>query len=165
MHPTSRQRHVLILLVVLIFVAAWLRLWRLTELPPGVWYDEAYYAMDALWILETRSPQVFFIGNNGREPLWQYLAAISMAVLGVRPYAFRLVSVLVGIVTLPLMYRWLVTLFFPDPNRSWLALIATTGYAFSFWQVMMSRTGYRVTVFPPFVILTAYLFWRGWQRR
>jgi hypothetical protein len=46
-----------------------------------------------------------------------------------------------------------------------LALIATTGYAFSFWQVMMSRTGYRVSVFPPFVILTAYLFWRGWQRR
>ncbi len=93
--------------------------------------------MNALWVLETRSPQVFFVGNNGREPMLHYLGALSMVILGATPYAFRLTSALAGILTVPPMYRWIVALFAHDPDRHWLGLVAAIGLAFSFWHVLI----------------------------
>lgn len=165
MNISFRQKYIFGLLIILILVAAWLRLWRLPVLPPGLWYDEAYNAMDAIWMFETRLPRPFLIGNYGREPMFSYLGALSMALLGATPYTFRLVAALVGILTVPLLYRWLVTFFRHDPDRHWLGLIAATGFTFSFWYLVISRSGYRAVLFPFFVILTAYLFWRGWQAR
>ena len=43
------KRH--FLLIGLILVGFCLRLWQLPQTPPGLWYDEAYYAMDAAWLL------------------------------------------------------------------------------------------------------------------
>jgi hypothetical protein len=154
-------QHSLILVVML--MAAWLHLWRLPQVPPGFWYDEAYEAMDGIWMLDTHKPQVFFVGNNGREPMLSYLGALSMSFLGATPYTFRLVSALLTILAIPLMYRWLITFFAGNPERHWLGLIAATGLNFSLWYLVMSRTGYRAALFPLFVILTAYLFWQGWR--
>jgi 4-amino-4-deoxy-L-arabinose transferase-like glycosyltransferase len=146
-------------------MAAWLRLWHLAEVPPGFWYDEAYEAMDALWMLDTGQPQIFFVGNNGREPMMAYLGALSMSLLGATPYSLRLVSALAGILTIPLMYRWLTYFWADNPANRWLGLIAAAGLTFSFWHLMISRTGYRVALFPLFFILTIYLFWLGWRRQ
>jgi 4-amino-4-deoxy-L-arabinose transferase-like glycosyltransferase len=151
------------LMIVLILAAFWLRLWRLPDVPPGFWFDEAYSAMDALWMIETRAPQAFLIGNYGREPMFHYLGGLSMAVLGAKPYAFRLVSALASMVTIPLVYRWLVTFFPEDPDRHWLGLTAAAGMTFSSWYTVMSRTGYRASLLPPCVALTLFLFWRAWR--
>ncbi len=152
-----------ILILIVILLAAWLRLWRLSEGP--LWLDEAYNAMDALWILETHSLQPFFVDNNGRETMLHYLGAFSMSILGATPFAFRLVAVSIGILTIPLTYRWVVTLFATRPDHRWLALIAATGLGTSFWHVLTSRSGFRTILIPFFVILTTYLFWYGWQNR
>jgi len=166
MHRTlSRWFHQSLILFV-ILAAAWLRLWQLNSLPPGFWYDEAYNAMDAIWMLDTHSPKMLFIhDNNANEPAIHYLGALSMGILGAKPYTFRLVPVLVGILTIALMYRWLITFFADHSDRRWLALLAAAGLAFSFWHVAMSRIGFRVFLFPLIVILTTYLFWYGWQNR
>jgi len=165
--PDKQRQDALVygLLIALILVTVGLRLCGLAHLPLGLWYDEAYNAMDSLWMLESGSPQVFFWGNNGREPMLHYLAALSMGTLGATPYALRLVSALAAILTIPLVFKWLVTLFDSDPDRRWLALIATAGFSFSFWYLVMSRTGHRTVLLPFFAILTAYLFWRGWRGR
>jgi 4-amino-4-deoxy-L-arabinose transferase-like glycosyltransferase len=151
------------LLIILILLTAGLRLADLPVLPPGLWYDEAYNAMDALWMLESGDPQVFFWGNNGREPMLHFLGALSMAILGATPYAFRLVSAMAAVLTVPLLFRWMVSLFQNDSDRHWVALLAATGLAFSFWYLVMSRTGHRTVLFPFFTILTSYLFWRSWR--
>lgn len=36
------------LLLGLLPVTAWFRLWQLNVIPPGLWFDEAYNAMDAV---------------------------------------------------------------------------------------------------------------------
>ncbi|MEW5959471.1 MAG: hypothetical protein AB1801_17240, partial [Chloroflexota bacterium] len=64
-----------------------------------------------------------------------------------------------------LAYRLALTLFADRPGRRWLAFFTAAGLAFSFWHVVMSRTAYEATLVPPFLALTGYLFWRGWQRR
>jgi 4-amino-4-deoxy-L-arabinose transferase-like glycosyltransferase len=133
------------LMLLVTLAAAWLRWWQLPDLPPGFWYDEAYNAMD--------------------EPMIHYFGALSMVMFGAKPYTFRLVAVFAGVLTVALMYRWLVTFFADDPDRRWLALIAATGLAFSFWHVAMSRIGFRAILFPFIVILTAYFFWYGLTNR
>jgi 4-amino-4-deoxy-L-arabinose transferase-like glycosyltransferase len=161
-HHKSYKLHLTLLLV--LTLAAWLRLWRLPDVPPGLFRDEAYNAMDITWMLDTRSPQIFFTLLHGREPMFFYLAALFMGVLGNTVYVLRLVSVFVGILTLPLTYRWLATLFADHPDRCWLSLIATAGLAFSFWFVLLNRTGLRANLTSLFVILTLHFFWQGWQR-
>jgi 4-amino-4-deoxy-L-arabinose transferase-like glycosyltransferase len=161
--PVTGASLIYVLLLLVLLVTAALRLYELPTLPPGLWYDEAYYAADAAWVAETHSLQVFFPGNNGREPLMPYLGAASMTVLGQTPYALRLVSALAAVLTVALLYRWLTTMFAGDPDRRWLALIAAGGLTFSFWYLVMSRTGHRAALFPVCLVLTFWLFWRAWR--
>ncbi|MBK9054198.1 MAG: glycosyltransferase family 39 protein [Chloroflexi bacterium] len=110
------------LLILALFAAAFLRFWQLDSLPPGLYHDEAYYALDALSLLEgktfpiyyegwelyaqdahaqrpatpTRFP-IFFEGNYGREPLHVYLLALSIKLFGATPFAIRLVVALSGV--------------------------------------------------------------------
>lgn len=158
-----RPVHCALLLIVLI-VALATHLYKLGHLPYGLWYDEAYYAMDATWVAETHALQIFFPGNNGREPLMPYLGALSMELLGETPYALRLVSVLVAVLTVALLYRWLVVMFVDEPNRHWVGLIAAGGFAFSLWYLVMSRTGHRAALVPACFVLVAWFFWRAWWR-
>jgi len=153
------------LILSLLLLAAWFRVWRFADLPPGLWYDEAYNGMDSLAMLETGSPQLFFNGNSGREPLFLYLQSLSLKLLGPAPYALRLVSGVVGLLTIALMYRWLLNFFSQEPDRYWLALIGAAGLTFSLWHVSMSRTGYRAVLVPLFVLLISDLFWQAWQKR
>lgn len=152
------------LMLALILISAGLRLWQLPAIPPGLWYDEAYNGMDALHMLDTGSAHAFFLGNHGREPLIHYLSALMMGLLGASPYTLRLVSALQSLIAIALVYRWLVTLFADEPDRHWLALIASAGLAVSFWYQIMTRNSYRAGLVPLFMALTSYLFWRAWRR-
>mgnify|MGYP005844238051 FL=1 len=153
------------LMVLLLLISAALRLWQLPAIPPGLWYDEAYNGMDALRMLDNGSPQAFFVGNHGREPLIHYLSAAVMWLAGASPYTLRLVSALQALLAIALLYRWLVVLFADIPEQRWLALTGSAGLAVSFWYLVMTRNSYRATLVPTFVALSGYLFWRAWRRR
>jgi 4-amino-4-deoxy-L-arabinose transferase-like glycosyltransferase len=144
-------------------IAAWLRLWRLPDVPPGLDYDEAFEGLDALWMLKTGTPYLFMASNHGREALFLYPVAFLVTLLGASPFTLRLTSALAGILTIPLLYRLTKTMFRDDPHRDWLALISAAGLAVSLWHIGMSRVPLRAILVPLFFILTAYLFWRGWQ--
>ncbi|MCS6889861.1 MAG: hypothetical protein NZQ09_16785, partial [Chloroflexus sp.] len=83
------------LLVILLF-GAWARLYRLEALPPGLYSDEAWYALDALDVLAGARP-IYFPANNGREPLFIYLLSFSIELFGQTPYAVRLPAALLGV--------------------------------------------------------------------
>ena len=68
----SKQIGVRSLILGLIMLAAWLRLWQLDTIPPGMWYDEGYNALETIGMLGTGRFQIFLIGNNGREALFFY---------------------------------------------------------------------------------------------
>lgn len=150
-------------------LATALRLWRLDVLPPGLFFDEAYNGFDARQILQGDHFPLFFPANNGREPLFIYLQAVSVAVLGATPYALRVVSALVGIVTIPILYFCAHTLLRPMPSTpeqqrtaGWLALVAAAGAAVSYWHLSLSRLGFRANLLIPLSALAIAFFWRGW---
>jgi len=147
----------------LVLLAVWLRFWQLDCLPPGLWFDESYNGMDAIWMMTTRIWPIFLAGNNGREALYHYWLTGVIFVLGNTAYAIRLSAVLLSVIAPPLMYRWGITLFRGQRNAQWLALVGTAGLVTSFWYLLMNRTGYRANLLPLFVLATSWLFWRGWQ--
>ena len=55
-------------------------------------------------VLSGKGLPLYFAANNGREPLFIYLQTLAVAILGASPYALRLVSALIGILTVPAVY-------------------------------------------------------------
>lgn len=160
------------ILLPLILLAFFLRVWQLPQIPPGLWYDEAYYSMDAAWLLDGGPWHLFFAGNNGREPMFIYLQSVFIWIFGAQPLTSRLIGPLVGTLTVPLLYvlahrlvRGLNDLPFgsaPDLKK-WLPYLASIGLAVSFWHLDLSRSGFRGILLPLFTAFVFYAFWRGWH--
>jgi len=147
-------------LVALLLVAAFFRFYRLGQVPPGFQFDETYNALDALRVLRGEW-LMFFPANGGREPLYTYWQAIFVALLGPTAFALRLSSAIVGVITVPVTYLLLRTIF---PTEKRIAMLTTALLSISFWHVHFSRYGIR-TITLPLLEMLAYVFlWRGLQR-
>lgn len=141
----------------LLLAGAWMRLHALNTLPPGLYADEAYYGLDALSVLRG-DWQVYFPANNGREPLFIYQLAASVAVFGPSAWAVRLVAAFNGMVTLAALYAL---------GRAWfgrrVALWALLMGAACLWLVVFSRIGLRVGTFPAVLALALAASAWGWR--
>jgi 4-amino-4-deoxy-L-arabinose transferase-like glycosyltransferase len=142
-------------LLLLIATAAALRFWALGCVPPGLYHDEAFNGLDALGVLEGERP-VFFEANNGREPLFIYLVALSVAVLGRSPGAIRIVAALLGTLTIPATYIMAKAMF----NRR-IGLLAAAITGLTLWHVNLSRIGFRAVAMPLLVALALWQLWLG----
>ena len=68
-------------LAVILIAGAYLRLYHIGSAPPGLYYDEGAYGLDALRVLGDASHgefHLYFAANNGREGLFMYLLAVGM---------------------------------------------------------------------------------------
>ncbi|MGH2536888.1 MAG: ArnT family glycosyltransferase, partial [Candidatus Promineifilaceae bacterium] len=129
---------------------------QLGDAPPGLYRDEAYNGLDALAVLagdrQGDSP-FYFAANNGREPLYIYLTAASVALFGRSPAAVRLPAGVIGaLATVPVYLL----------ARSWFGrpagLLAAGLWAVTLWPVHLSRIGLRAILLPPVLALA---FWLG----
>jgi 4-amino-4-deoxy-L-arabinose transferase-like glycosyltransferase len=153
------------LAVVCIFlIGLGLRLYRLPEFPPGLHYDEAANGLDALDVL-AGARDIFFERNYGREPLFIYLQAIAVGLLGATPFALRLTSAIIGAATIPAVY-WMIREAFwrASPNPRWLAFWSAVFLATSYWHLNFSRIGYRAIMVPLLASLAFAVFWRSWRQ-
>lgn len=107
-----------ILLVIIILVAAVLRLWGLGSTPPSPDWDEAALAYNAYSIIETGRdeygkflPVVLQSFDDYKPALYTYLSIPSVALFGVNTFAVRLPSAFFGILTVLAVYFLLKELF------------------------------------------------------
>ncbi|MBI2861255.1 MAG: glycosyltransferase family 39 protein [Chloroflexi bacterium] len=142
--------------VAILVGAAFLRLYQLDALPPGLYHDEAVNGFNAIGILEGK--RLLYFGE--REPLYMYLSALSVALLGPEVMAMRLPSALVGIATVAGLYLLARQLF----GRS-IALFAAAGMALSLGHVILSRDSFRAITLPLLEMASLYFLWRGLQER
>jgi len=141
----------------LIALAAILRLGMLTEIPPGLYHDEAFNGLDTLSVLEGDRP-IYFTANNGREPFFIYTTAISVTLLGRTPGAIRIVAAVLGTLTVPAIY-----LMAREMSGRRLALLAAALTATTVWHLALSRIGLRAVSLPLVTTLALWLLWRGRQ--
>ena len=151
----ARQRFILSIGVLL--VAAGLRLWGLTETPPGLYQDEAFHLLQAQQIIRGEALPVFITGNNGYEPLFVYLAAIPLLLLGPVAWAGRLMAAWIGLLSVALTIRAGTEMF---PRRS-TGLLAGVGLAGLFWSLTFSRFGSQPILASAAAAGTLAAFWHG----
>jgi hypothetical protein len=136
-----------------------LRLYRLGEWPPGLYRDEAHNGLDALGVLQGDF-RVFFPTNNGREPSYIYLVALSVALLGPTALAVRLPAALVGALATAPAYLL---------GREWFGraagLLAAFLWAITFWPVHLGRIGLRAGLLAPILALAFWLGTCAYRRR
>ncbi len=137
-------------MVVVLLVAATLRLAAFGQLPPGLYHDEAQNGLDALDVLDGQL-SFYFAANNGREPLFIYLIALAVAICGQSPFALRLVSFFVGMLTVAATAALGQALF----SRR-VGLLAAAVLAMTLWHVHLSRAGFRAVMLPLFIALALW---------
>lgn len=153
-----------IILLLILVIAAFFRLFDLVNLPPGLYPDEAMNGNNALEALRTGGfsarggPalgwKVFYTENNGREGLFINIQALFLKVIGKNePWVLRLPSAIFGILTVLGIYL-LTKELFEDKK---IALLSAFLIATSFWHINFSRIGFRAIMAPFFITWTIYL--------
>lgn len=155
----SRAVRMTLLALVVVFAAV-VRLVAIGSIPPGMWYDEAIYALDGLSIGRGNWPIFFATEMHPREPLYIYYLGGFFAAFGHSVAKARVATALWGIAT--------VALFYPVARRllggaGW-ALAAAFAFAAFRWHVHFSRTVFRALL-PSFFILAVVLFFLRWRER
>ena len=160
------------ILLALTFAVLLLRLYQLTEIPPGLMLDEGAHGVDALQVLKGEHA-VFFPENNGREGLIVYAVALATSLLGRTMLALRLPTALASAATVFGVF-WLGQLLFGRDEVSGRAapwrglLIGGVGaglLAVSLGQTIIGRTAYRANFLPLLLCLCLALLWQGWSQR
>src|SRR5512137_528639 len=146
----SRRSHFFWPLVITLLIAAFLRLWQLDTVPPGLHYDEAADTIIAQQIARGESAPIFVAAYTGKEVLFFYWAAAWMKLIGPTVFAMRLAAAMLGILTVAVTYRVVRELLASPLARhgrgggdEGIALLATIFIATSFWVILLSRLGFR----------------------
>ncbi len=145
----------LAILVVILLVAAALRVTALRSAPPGLRFDELINADHVDTLLAGRFP-LYLTEDGGHEPLFTYLSAAMWAVLGRGMVTFRLVAALCGFALVVIGYALARRLFGVR-----VALLAAAGLAVGFMPLYHSRVALHAAPLPPLTALATYALWRG----
>jgi len=141
---------------VITLVAFFLRVWRLNALPPGWRDDELINSLVISQKFLNGDWQVYYADASGHEALYHILNAGMLALFGPGAAGIRLLSALLGTLTVPLTYLVANRLY------GWkVGLAAAAGLTLSFWSLMYSRIGIRHISLPVFMLATFFFFLRG----
>jgi 4-amino-4-deoxy-L-arabinose transferase-like glycosyltransferase len=143
--------------ILIAIVAVALRLYRLDAVPPGLQHDEAFHGHDAVTVL-LGYHLIYFPSNAGNEPLYVYLTAGTIALLGKDIWGIRLAAVICGLATVGFTWLWIRRAY-----NTRTALFASALVAVTFWPLFMSRAGLRSAALPPLAAMTAWVFWGAMQ--
>lgn len=139
----------------LLLLAFFMRVWQLNEVPPGLHHDEVIIGQVAKDILRGNFA-IYFTAGYGHEPLYHYLVAGFFAALGASAFTLRLASAFIALLGLAVAYRLTRRLFSPGVALGMLAWMSI-----SLWPVFFSRVGLRGITLPLLTTLTAYFFWKA----
>lgn len=164
-----KQKKLLLVLVLIILFGSFIRLYELTQVPSGYNQDEVSAAYEAFALSQNGTdrwgnawPAYFLSWGSGQNVLLSYLDIPVFAIVGINPLSIRLIPVLLGILTLPLVFLITRKLF-----SSKTGLIATAILALTPWHIIASRWGLESNLLPFFFLLGIYTFTkalddRGW---
>lgn len=150
-------------IILILFVAAFLRLYNLGSYP-ALNADEAAIGYNAYSLIQTGLDEhgnpwpIHFQSFNDYKPGgYFYMALPFVGILGLNPLAVRLPGAMFGIFTVLLIY--LLTKRITKSNKT--ALLAALFLAVSPWHLHFSRGGWEVNVATFFITTGVYFFLKG----
>lgn len=164
----GRLNRDLALLILILLLAAVLRLWGLGKYPVGFTPDEASFGYDAYSLLTTGKDQwgaawpiSFRSFGDFKLPVYTYLAIPSVAIFGLNQFAVRLPNAIIGIVAVLALYLMLKQMF----RRDDLALFSALLLAISPWHIALSRGAFEANLTVFFMAIGVWLFYKGLEGR
>jgi 4-amino-4-deoxy-L-arabinose transferase-like glycosyltransferase len=168
----NKKLQIGIILLIILAIASFFRLWQLNNIPPGLYPDVAINGNDALDSLRTGNFKVFYPENNGREGLFMWLIALSFSLFGASVWSMKIVAAAVGILTVLGLYLLTRQLFliedFNSPKASKVEIVALFSSFFlatSFWHTNFSRIGFRAILLPFVLVFAFYFLFRGYRQK
>ncbi len=158
------------LLLAVILLASFLRLWRLDQVPTSLFGDELDVGYHAYSILKTGKdysgnfmPIQFQSLAEWRTPLYLYSSVPTVAIFGITPWGVRLPAALFGIATIPVFFLLIKELLHNNEKKyaSLIALFSSFLLCISPWHIQYSRAAFEVTQLLFFLVLGIYLFLRA----
>lgn len=156
-----------ILLLSILLIASFMRLYSIDKNPPGLYIDEVAIGYNAYSILKTgkdeygeQYPLLFKSYGDYKLPGYIYVTSFSMALFGKNEFAIRFPSAFAGIITVLLFYFFLRELFDREKHAiqlRWIPLMASFLLAFSPWHIQFSRGGFEANLALLFFIIGSYL--------
>ncbi len=99
LQPSTKTNLAFLLVAVLILlIAAFMQITRIDGVPPGPFCDDAANGIIAQSIAYGNSHPAFTLAFTGREPLYHYITAILMQLIGNDLWALRLASFYLGVI-------------------------------------------------------------------
>ncbi len=139
-------------MILILWLALFLRVWQLDVLPPGLHYDEAFNGTMARNVLRGIERPIFFTANFGEEPMHIYTEAILFSIVGESPWTIRLVSAIFGVIFVAALYACARAFF---PRSDWIALVSAFLAATLYWAINFSRIGIESNSLPMMLTLSA----------
>jgi len=154
----------LFLLIGILIVASFFRVWRLDITPPALYPDVAINGINALDTLDNTDFKIFYKDNNGREGLIIWLEALAFLLFGPSVWALKITTAIIGILTVFGVYLLTKQLFKKlSPKYEAIALLSAFLMAISFWHVNFSRIGFRAIMVPFFITFSLYYLLKGFE--
>lgn len=156
-------------LIIIILLAAFLRLWRLDSYP-ALNADEAAIGYNAFSLLETGLDEhgnpwpIHFQSFNDYKPgLYFYLVLPFVKILGLSEWAVRFPGAMLGVATVYVVYLLVMELGrlglrLGEPKNQLLSLTSAFFLAISPWHIHFSRGGWEVNVATFFITCGVWLF-------
>ncbi|MBI5123280.1 glycosyltransferase family 39 protein [Candidatus Roizmanbacteria bacterium] len=158
------MKHKLIF-VVIIFLALFLRLYRLDAYPPSFWQDTTANAYDAYAILKTGKdqwgtafpfPLIKSLGDY-KTALPVYFLIPGIKLFGLNEFGVRFGMTMFGAFTVFLAYFVGKKI----GKSKTFGLVVAFLLAISPWHIGLSRSGWEASVGIPLILLGLYFFWNG----
>lgn len=156
------------LLIIILVLAAVLRLWNLGNIPPSLTQDEAALGYNAYSIFKTGRdeygkflPIIFKSFGDFKPGLYIYLDIPFVAALGLNEIAARLPSALAGVLAVYLVYLIAGILFKEDKK---IPLITAFVAAVTPWCIYFSRGAWEVNLALTLTLVGIYFFLKSFEK-
>ncbi len=156
----------LIIFVFILFLAIFLRLYKLDSVPPALFGDEIDVGYQAYSLWETGKDLTgrfmpFYLKSLSefRTPLYIYSAVPFVGIFGLNEWGVRLPAAFWGLVSVIGIFLLTKKLF-----NTQTALLAMFLMAISPWSLQYSRASFEVTMLLSFIIFGIYFFLMGLQK-
>jgi hypothetical protein len=157
--------------VLIIIVAAFFRFYRIAQIPPGLFPDEATHALDALEVLDGQIT-IYSPDEGSTGALWRYLLAVNFALLGPSILSLRVFSSAVGVLSVGMAYLVVREMALAPPgwdlnNRrgvGWaeaIAILSALLLAVSYWHLDLSRMAFSAVLMLLVQDATFFCLWRA----
>jgi len=167
------RRKVYVALAVISLLAAFIRFYKIAEIPVSLYWDEVSIGYNAYSIgmtgrdeFGTFTPLLFKAFNDYKMPLDIYLTALSEKAFGLDEFSVRFPSAFFGTLTVLVAFflaRQLLVMYSKKTNlpTDSIALLTSLMLAISPWHIQFSRANFEANISLFFVVLGAYLLLKG----